>query len=162
MGPHLQTTVWTLISNGAGQREIERATGVSRHTIRAYQKRYAIEPANCSEVATGLEQFAPPRPRASPAVVVVSLSACEPHREFVEAQLRLRRNTTAICQDLVDHHGFAGAYGAAKQGARRRAVCPLSKAAPHRVTQEIRSLQARWAALCPVDGRLSRFGQHST
>ena len=118
MKPHLQTTIWTLIRNGAGQREIERATGISRHTIRAYQKRYATERANCSGVATGLEQFAPPRPPASPAAAAVSVSACEPHREFVEAQLRLRRNATAIYQDLVDRYGFAGAYGAVKRFVR--------------------------------------------
>jgi transposase len=116
--PHLQTTIWTLIRNGAGQREIERATGISRHTIRAYQKRYATESANCSGVATGLEQFAPPRPPASPAVAAVSVSACEPHREFVEAQLRLRRNATAIYQDLVDQYGFTAAYGAVKRFVR--------------------------------------------
>jgi hypothetical protein len=31
-----------------------------------------------------------------------------PHRPFIEAQLRLKRNATAIDQDLVDLHGFAG------------------------------------------------------
>ena len=46
------------------------------------------------------------------------MSACEPHRSFVEAQLRLRRNATAIYQDLVDRFGFTGAYGSVKRFAR--------------------------------------------
>jgi len=32
-------------------------------------------------------------------------SACEPHRAFIEAQLRLRGNAMATYQDLVDLHG---------------------------------------------------------
>ncbi len=42
-------------------------------------------------------------------------SLCEPHREFIEAQLRLRRNAMAIYQDLVDQHGFAGHYNSVKR-----------------------------------------------
>ena len=93
--PHLQTTIRTLLAAGATQREIERVTGISRHTIRAWQKRFAEEVgANCSGVATGSqEQTAPPRPSA-PASTTASL--CEPHRAFIEAQLRLKRNATAI------------------------------------------------------------------
>ena len=43
------------------------------------------------------------------------MSACEPHRAFIEAQLRLRRNYTAIYQDLVDTFGFTGAYNSVKR-----------------------------------------------
>jgi hypothetical protein len=35
--PHLQTTIWTLLKGGATQREIERITGISRHTNGAGQ-----------------------------------------------------------------------------------------------------------------------------
>ena len=34
---HLQTTIWTLLSAGASQREIERVTGIDRKTIRGYR-----------------------------------------------------------------------------------------------------------------------------
>ena len=117
MKPHLQTTIQTLLQANASQREIERVTGISRHTIRAYQKRFAAEAANCPGVATGPEaapaaQTAPPRP---PAAVPAATSLCEPHREFIEAQLRLRRNAMAIFQDLVDQHGFAGHYNSVKR-----------------------------------------------
>ena len=37
---HLQTTIWTLLKTGSTQRQIERATGISRHTIRAYKKKF--------------------------------------------------------------------------------------------------------------------------
>ena len=55
--PHLQTTIWTLLRAGNSQREIERRTGISRHTIRAWAKRLAAQgdpPAdsNCPGVAT--------------------------------------------------------------------------------------------------------------
>jgi len=64
--PHLQTTIWTLLKGGATQREIERVTGISRHTIRSYQQRFAADPANCPGVATDSpSQTAPPWPQTT-------------------------------------------------------------------------------------------------
>jgi hypothetical protein len=104
--PHLQTTVWTLLEVGASQRQIERVTGIDRKTIRGYQKRFATAAlANSPGVATdsagvsavAAPQVPPPRPPTSaPLVMTVTASACEPHRAFIEAQLRLRRNAMAI------------------------------------------------------------------
>jgi len=128
--PHLQTTVWTLLEAGASQREIQRVTGIDRKTIRGYQKRYvAAAASNSPGVATGAlgvtagssQQIPPPWPPASAlpspltAVAAASASACEPYRAFIEAQLRLRRNAMAIYQDLVDRHGYAGAYNSVKR-----------------------------------------------
>jgi len=119
--PHLQTTIWTLLEAGTSQREIERVTGIDRKTIRAYQKRFATTaPATSPGVATdspgvatgAAPQIPPPRP---PTSAVVTASACEPHRAFIEAQLRLRRNAMAIYQDLVDRYGFTGAYNSVKR-----------------------------------------------
>ena len=117
MKPHLQTTIWTLLKGGATQREIARITGISRHTIRAYQQRFAADPANCPGVATDPpSQTAPPRPPTSrPVASPLATSKCEPHRAFIDAQLRLGRNATAIYQDLVDLHGFDGAYNSVKR-----------------------------------------------
>lgn len=120
MKPHLQTTIHTLLEAGVGQRGIERVTGIDRKTIRAYQQRIAAAAANSPGVATDVaraaalacEQIPPPRPPTSP---LLTSSACEPHRAFIEAQLRLRRNATAIYQDLVDEHGFTGAYNSVKR-----------------------------------------------
>jgi transposase len=123
--PHLRTTAWTLLEAGASQREIQRVTGIDRKTLRGYQKRFAAAlPANfpgevtdSPEVSAGsAQQTPPPRPPASaPVAATVTASACEPHRAFIEAQLRLRRNAMAIYQDLVDLHGFTGAYNSVKR-----------------------------------------------
>ena len=87
--PHLQTTLRTLLERRASQREIERVTGIDRKTIRSYEKRLAAERANSPGVATGLaEQIPPPRPPAPTAAG--SVSSCEPHRAFIEEQLRRR------------------------------------------------------------------------
>ena len=129
MKPHLQTTIWTLLESGTSQREIERVTGIDRKTIRAYQRQFATAaPATSPGVATdsppapaaATPQIPPPRPPSSAVVAaviatVVTASACEPHRVFIEAQLRLRRNAVAVYQDLVDQHGFTGAYNSVKR-----------------------------------------------
>jgi transposase len=117
--PHLQTTLSTLLATNTSHRQIERVTGIDRKTIRTYAKR--IEElkvkANSSGVATGTpdgtpDQIPPPRP---PAPAKLTTSTCEPHREFIEAQLRFKRNYMAIYQDLVDSHGFTGAYNSVKR-----------------------------------------------
>jgi hypothetical protein len=104
---HLQSTVWTLLKSGASQREIERVTANSRHTIRYWRHRFAGDASNCSGVATDSGgQTAPPRPPTVPPEIS---SKCEPHRKFIQAQLRLGRNATAVYQDLVYLYGFDGA-----------------------------------------------------
>lgn len=141
--PHLQTTIWTLLRAGNSQREIERRTGISRHTIRSYAERFAAQgdppgESNCPGVATGsltavatlVDQTAPARPPApSPASPPTpslgsgtSTSLCEPHRVFIEAQLRLGRNAMAIYQEMVDEKGFAGRYNSVKRFVSRLRV----------------------------------------
>ncbi len=126
MKPHLQSTIWTLLRAGNSQREIERRTGISRHTIRAWAKRFVAQAdpppdANCPGVATdpgvgSPTQTAPPRPPTSwPRPCTSSTSLCEPHRPFIEAQLRLGRNAMAIYQELVDAHAFDGRYNSVKR-----------------------------------------------
>ena len=116
MKPNQRATVYTLLERGSTQREIARITGIDRKTVRSYQRRWEAEQANSPGVATGSEavavQIPPPWP---PTPVPVATSLCEPHREFIEAQLRLKRNATAIFQDLVDQHGFAGQYNSVKR-----------------------------------------------
>lgn len=117
--PHLQTTLLTLLASNTSHRQIERVTGIDRKTIRTYAKRIdeLKVKANSPGVATGTPddtpgQIPPPRP---PVVAKSTPSTCEPHRAFIEAQLRLKRNYTAIYQELVDTHGFTGAYNAVKR-----------------------------------------------
>ncbi len=97
--PHLQTTIATLLATNTSHRQIERVTGIDRKTIRTYAKRIGELKANSPGVATGTpDQIPPPRP---PIQVKLTTSTCEPHREFIEAQLRFKRNYMAIYQDLV-------------------------------------------------------------
>ena len=111
MSANKQTTIQTLLAMGKSQREIARVTGIDRKTVRTYQLKLAA--ANSPGVATDLppgqaEQIPPPRPPAH-------TSACEPWRQFIEAQLKLKRNAMAIYQDLVDAHGFAHGYNSVKR-----------------------------------------------
>ena len=111
--PHLQTTILTLLEAGTSHRQIERVSGIDRKTIRTYAKRIEEIKANSPGVATGTpDQNPPPRP---PAAAKSTTSNCEPYRAFIEAQLRFKRNYTAIYQDLVDTHGFTGAYNSVKR-----------------------------------------------
>ncbi len=109
--PNLRITIETLLLRGESQREIERRTGVDRKTIRRYA-------ANSPGVATGSaadeEQTPPPRPPA----LKTAVSACEPHREFIAAQVALGRNAVSIYQDLVEAHGFDHAYNSVKRYVR--------------------------------------------
>ncbi|HEY7803043.1 MAG TPA: IS21 family transposase [Orrella sp.] len=112
--PHLQTTLLTLLASNTSQHEIARVTKIDRKTIRAYAKRWHEQQANSPGVATGsADQIPPPRPPEK--APKRSVSACEPHREFIQEQLKLRRNYTAIYQDLVDIYGFSGAYNSVKR-----------------------------------------------
>jgi len=114
--PNQRATVYTLLERNTPQREIARITGIDRKTIRSYQRRWLSEQANSPGEATGSDavavQITPPWP---PAAVPVATSLCEPYRDFIEAQLRLRRNAMAIYQDLVDTQGFAGQYNSVKR-----------------------------------------------
>lgn len=125
---HLQSTVLTLLDRNTSQREIQRLTGVDRKTIRRYRaQRAGGEAKSPGEVTTGSasaeDQIPPPRPPAfgvSGATVTSSLarSACEPHRAWIEEQVRLKRNAQAIYQDLVDQFGFPSSYQSVKRFVR--------------------------------------------
>ncbi|MFZ7110518.1 MAG: IS21 family transposase, partial [Desulfatiglandales bacterium] len=127
--PHLQTTLSTLLDRGISQREINRKTGIHRRTIRRHEQLYHLpgvddnDHPNCPTPATGSceesGQNAPPRPPASEGKTPRhAVSACNPHREWIEEQLRLGRNATAIYQDLVERFGFPHRYNSVKRFVR--------------------------------------------
>src|SRR6202140_3974418 len=122
---------------GWALRRIEEATGVRRETAAGYLKAAGItirapggwgrrkaKPAN--EVTTGPEPSNPANagevtpgsgalgPSDGPAA-----SATEPWREFVEVALSHGRNAVSIWQELVDQHGFTGAYESVKRYVRK-------------------------------------------
>jgi transposase len=51
----------------------------------------------------------------APSAASRSRSNCEVHRAFIDAEINKGRNAVAIYQDLVEHHGYAGAYNAVKR-----------------------------------------------
>jgi transposase len=96
------------------ERRIARETGFHRATIRRIALAAAAELAKCTsadEVATDPKCTRPPVATDSPR----SRSGCEPYRSFIEAEADKGRNAVAIYQDLVEHHGYAGAYNAVKR-----------------------------------------------
>jgi transposase len=129
--PHQKGAVITLLENEVSQHEISRKTGIDRKTVRKLA--HAMATARSGEgskspMATGSDgvpaQIPPPRPpapgaRSPPAGLPAHVrSACEGHREWIEAQVRLGRNAMAIYQELVDRFGFTQRYNSVKRFCR--------------------------------------------
>ena len=119
---------------GWSLRRIQQAARIRRETAGAYLRAAGIpvrppggwghgqaKPAIqvSTDSGAGKEPFkqAPPRDEGSPCA-----SACEPHREFIEAALAKGRNAMAIWQDLVDGYGFGEKYASVKRFVRNRAA----------------------------------------
>jgi hypothetical protein len=126
--PHQKGNVITLLENEMSQHEISRKTGIDRKTVRKLARAIAAAragEASNSPMATGSDgrssQIPPPWPpapgaRSPPAGLPAhARSACEPHREWIEAQVGLGRNATAIYQELVDRFGFTPRYNSVKR-----------------------------------------------
>jgi transposase len=142
--PDKKSTIITLLCNGVSHREISRKTNINRRTIRKYAIENGFSPG-CEaldskypteeEVATGsdclMSQNTPPRPpgigvseQEKRGIALHAGSACEPHREWIEDQVRLGRNAVAIYQDLVERFGFPNKYNSVKRfvrGLRKKA-----------------------------------------
>jgi len=136
--PDKKSTIITLLNNGISQREINRKTKIHRTTIRKYANESDLFPGNSDldskcptegEVATGSDfvtiQNTPPRPPGKSvskeerrAIPLHARSACEPHREWIEDQVRLGRNGVSIYQDLVERFGFTNKYNSVKRFVR--------------------------------------------
>ena len=128
--PQQRNSVVTLLQNKVSQHQIKRKTGIDRKTIRKLTQELSAALAgasNSSTPATGspglADQIPPPRPPAPAKAQLSALpaharSACESHRAWIEAQVRLGRNATAIYQELVDCHGFQSRYNSVKRFCR--------------------------------------------
>jgi len=131
--PHQKGAVITLLGNAVSQHEISRKTGIDRKTVRKLALAMAAARSgdgSNSPMATGSAgqpvQIPPPWPpapgaRSPPAIAGLpahARSACEGHREWIEAQVRLGRNATAIYQELVDRFGFTQRYNSVKRFCR--------------------------------------------
>jgi len=125
----------TLLKNDVSQSEIKRKTGIARKTIRKYGRAHGlIRKASRSkspgedEVATGSSECLAqnPHPRPPARAPGHARSACEPHRIWIEDQVRMGRNAMSIYQDLVEIYAFTHKYNSVKRFVRQ-----LRKKDPH-------------------------------
>src|SRR5271155_2547458 len=133
---------------GWSLRRIEQATGVRRETAGDYLRvagialrrpggwgrhspsKPAIDPITDSEGKNSkaaidpITGFLVSKPGCGPA------SNCEPYRELIAQELERGRNAMGIWQDLVDSHGFTGAYQSVRRFVRnvRGAATPEVRA----------------------------------
>jgi transposase len=124
---------------GWALRRIEAATGVRRETASSYLKAAGVavreprqrrppKPASAEQVLTdnfseksgestakaASDTPVDPVAKRSPAA-----SQCEPYRDIVELGLGRGRNAVAIWQELVDEHGYGGAYTSVQRFVRK-------------------------------------------
>ena len=126
-----QETILGLLRLGWSLRRIQRETGHRRETIARYGIAAGVLTPKPAKVATDPVtpiDAAEPAARAPelPAPMQRSRSNCEVHRPFIEAEVAKGKNGVAIYQDLVEHHGYAGAYNAVK-----RFIAKLRPREPH-------------------------------
>ncbi len=132
-----QKQVLALGQLGWSLRQIEAATGIRRETAASYLRAAGVEvrppggwgrkPKPAMEVTTDSPAAEPPKPAIADREATtdpepetpLSESACEPHREQIEAAVARGRNAMSIWQTLVDRHGFAGAYESVKRFVRK-------------------------------------------
>ena len=118
---------------GWSLRRIEKAVGIRRETVSAYLKAAEIpvrpvggwgkrEPAKpANGVTTDPEATAEAKPANEVTTDPASAaSSCEPYRDLIEQGLMRGRNAVAIWQELVDQHGFPGAYESVKRFVRKQ------------------------------------------
>lgn len=134
---HRQQQVVALGRLGWPLRRIQRETGVRRETASEYLKAAGIpvrgrgrphegtaKPAITGEVSTEAPARSPPSaPSRAP-----QASACAPHRDRIEAAIRVGRNAMAIWQDLVDEVGFTARYASVRRFVRQLRGAPAPEA----------------------------------
>jgi transposase len=116
---------------GWSLRRIEKATAIRRETAAVYLKAAGIplrppggwgkkapaKPAN--EVTTDFRPSAEEKPATPEATSATTTSVSEPYRELIALGLGRGRNAMAIWQEMVDRHGFTGAYESVKRYVRK-------------------------------------------
>ncbi len=99
-------TILGLLRLGWSIRHVARETNRRHETVARYGREAGL-----------LDPKSHTRPKV-PTDSGKSRSVCEPHRAFIEVEFAKGRNATAIYQDLVEHHGYVGAYDAVKRFVR--------------------------------------------
>jgi transposase len=101
---------------GWSDRRIARESGHHRLTVWRILRAAAAADAAREPATEGEASAAAVAASSKPPV---SRSSCDPHRTFIEGEIAKGRNATAIFQDLVQHHGYAGRYNAVKRFVRK-------------------------------------------
>ena len=111
---------------GWSLRRIEKATGIRRETAAGYLKSAGLPvrpPGGWGKLAAAkpannaLSTLAPGVTTDSEAT---TLSSCEPYSQVIEQGLLSGRNAMSIWQEMVDRHGFTGAYESVKRYVRKQ------------------------------------------
>ena len=93
-----------------GVHSVQTIVLTGERTKKGYKKKFDSQsPDSSIDQSSAPFQTAPPWPPTPPPELVIGASICEPYRDYVEAQLRVKRNAMSIYQDLVDQFGFTGA-----------------------------------------------------
>lgn len=111
-------TIVGLLRLGWSARQIERETGHRHETVARYGREAGLLPPKSrtsGKVPTDPNCTTPGEVPTD----AKSRSRCETHRTFITAEFAKGRNAMAIYQDLVEHHGYAGAYDAVKRFVRK-------------------------------------------
>lgn len=128
--PQRKNDLEVLLRAGLSHREIERRIDIDRETVSRYAGIWGVgdsKPASDEGVATGIcvktSQNPQPRPpdgggSIEKKIPKIALSACEPHRAWIEKQVGLGRNAQSIYQDLVEQNGFLHKYNSVKRFVR--------------------------------------------
>lgn len=120
---------------GWSLRRIQKELGVRRETVASYLKEAGVgvrppgrwgkpeaaKPANGVTTGSGAES-PPENPVKEPvkSTPQTSASDCEPYRQVIEQGLAKGRNAMSIWQEMVDQHGFTGAYESVKRFVRKQ------------------------------------------
>jgi transposase len=132
-----KSAIEVLLDNGITHHEIHRKTKIDRKTIRKYALLHQKQSEEKSKTGTSgeLETSAGFDVRSIPGYPARSQglketgqerhiipsearSACAPHREWIEKQVRLGRNAVSIYQDLVERYNFPNKYNSVKRYVR--------------------------------------------
>lgn len=106
-------TILTLHKSGYSNRKIAELTGVHRETVARYVNLEQSENRPNAPTGSAEDNHPPTSPASGPA------SACEPHREVIEAKLEQGLSAQRIWQDLSTEHEFTGSYYSVRRFAKR-------------------------------------------
>ena len=121
-------TILGLLRLGWSERRIAREGGHHRATVRRIRHEAGLPAAKCTTPGEVPTDPKPPTERRAPTDLTATRSSAAPFRAFIEGELAKHRNSAAIYQDLVEHHGFEGSYDAVKRLARKLRGDTLSAA----------------------------------